>query len=407
MKIYLAIIFLSVNCLWAKRAMVLEEIVAQAIRSNPDLKGVKHLANASQAKIAPAGVVEDGKIVHSFNREFKEISLEQKIPFPGKLGARKRIAKYGHRTLVQFFLAQEQELIFNVKRIYYQIYFIHQAIKIVKENIGILGQFSGLVKARYQTGKGHQTDFVKVNLRLTVLKLKLIELEKDLSNSEADLNFLLGENIDTQWGRPSVKLILFPFNFKKYTMDYLYQLALKNSPVYARHFARVNGAMEEVNLASLNYWPNFTLATKYHVPKENKNHRKDFVTVSVGVTMPFFFWAKQREEKRVAMEKKLSLEAQKISAEKMLIHHIHHGFLQIKEIYRGLKIYGEEIIPQSYQALHSSRASYKVGTVNFLTLMDSEKEHFKNRLAYEENLSHYYQAMAELEKNIGVPRQKW
>ncbi len=91
----------------------------------------------------------------------------------------------------------------------------------------------------------------------------------------------------------------------------------------------------------------------------------------------------------------------------MLSHHIHHVYLSVKEMNDFLKVYRDEILPQSEQALKSSRAGYRVGSVDFLTLMDSEKQHFSNRISFENTLTKYYQAISMLEKNVGLSFSNW
>lgn len=404
------------------KSINLDTLIKKALKRNSNLKSEKHKTMAKKAKISQAGAYKDPYLSYSFsnypvnslksdqyNMTGREISLQQNFSFPGKLTKKENSAKYQYESQKNLYSDKEQELIYQVKEAYFELYFVHKELKITKENILSLRQFNKLVKTKYKTGKANQSQSIKVNLRLTALKLKLITLNKKRSIKEADLNVLIDNEAHNDLGYPSMELPSKSFNFKQFTMHFLYKNALKYNSRYASYKSLIKSAKEDLSYASYDYLPEITLGAKYRNRQATKSDPsgEDFVTATIGLTLPLYFLSKQSEQKKEAKYKKLAAIAKKRSSEKVLSHHIHHILLSVKENYDYLRIYKNEILPQSEQALKSSRTGYKVGSVNFLSLMDTEKQHFSNRVSYEKTLTEYNKAIALLERNIGVSMDKW
>ena len=84
---------------------VIDELVAEALRSNPEIQAAKREREAAEQRIAPAGALDDPMLEAGvisvpidsfrFNREdmtMKMIGLSQRLPYPGKRGLRQDVA---------------------------------------------------------------------------------------------------------------------------------------------------------------------------------------------------------------------------------------------------------------------------------------------------------------------------
>ena len=421
-----SIIFLSLIVITAQstqsKTLVLDELILEAIKKNSSLLQTQYLSDAMKAKIGPASSYPDPKITYNhsnfpvnslasdkFNMTGKEISLEQKISFPGKLTQKKNVAKFSHHASQHAFQEKYQNVIFDVKTAYYDLYYLSRKLSIFEENLNVVRQFKKLIKARYKTGRGSQSQAIKVNLRFIDLKIEIISLKKNIQIKEADLNVLLNREAHVSLGTPPEFLEIQIFNFNKFNMNFLYHLALRNNPEFFKYRSKIQSADAEVAFNSLNHFPDFTFGAKYRFRDATAadSSGNDFISASIGLTLPIFFFSKQKSQKREALARKNAAIAQKIYSEKLLSHHIHHTLLTVKEMSAFLKIYKDEVLPQSNQALNSSRAGYRVGSINFSTLMTSEKQHFSYRTKYEEILSRYFKGIASIEKNVGQSIDQW
>jgi len=76
-------------------------------------------------------------------------------------------------------------------------------------------------------------------------------------------------------------------------------------------------------------------------------------------------------------------------------------FLKTTSDAKLLDIYKNSIIPQSTLALESSISSYRVGSVDFLSILSNQQTVLEYEMKYYEILVDYYKALATLESIAG------
>ncbi len=69
---------------------------------------------------------------------------------------------------------------------------------------------------------------------------------------------------------------------------------------------------------------------------------------------------------------------------------------------RLLRLYEKTIIPQETLTLEATSASYEVGAIDFLSVIDSLIKLVNDELSYYEHLTNYQKALARLEPFVGV-----
>ncbi|MFQ5710114.1 MAG: TolC family protein, partial [bacterium] len=76
-------------------------------------------------------------------------------------------------------------------------------------------------------------------------------------------------------------------------------------------------------------------------------------------------------------------------------------FARLKTAERTVDLYAQQLIPDAERTLQSVLASYQTGTLDFLSLLDSERLLLNFRLAYAKELANYRQQAAALERAVG------
>ena len=67
-----------------------------------------------------------------------------------------------------------------------------------------------------------------------------------------------------------------------------------------------------------------------------------------------------------------------------------------------IELYRQGIVPQATAALDSALSAYEVGTVDFLTLVESALTILNYELRYHEEIRDYYRNLASLEEVLGL-----
>jgi outer membrane protein TolC len=124
--------------------------------------------------------------------------------------------------------------------------------------------------------------------------------------------------------------------------------------------------------------------------------------VSVGVTIPLYFWKKQRPAVAEAASNKAAEQKRLENLTTLLFLKIKDRYLAATTAQKLVSLYGTTIVPQSALSLESAIAGYEVGKVDFLTLLDNVVTLLNYELSYYEQLSNVEKAVAALEPLVGA-----
>ena len=164
----------------------------------------------------------------------------------------------------------------------------------------------------------------------------------------------------------------------------LAELADSGSPDLAADRAMEARSAEALKLAHQGYWPDFTVGYSYEKTGPGFN---DYYMLSLGAKVPLYFWRKQTP----AIEQ-AALEAESARAQ------VRATQLQVLSIYR------DGLIPQAETSQASAMAAYRVGKVDFQTLLSSVLDLQNLRQEYYRSLADHEIAIAKIHQVIGDRR---
>ena len=88
---------------------------------------------------------------------------------------------------------------------------------------------------------------------------------------------------------------------------------------------------------------------------------------------------------------------QKINAENTLMAQTVQVLYDIQESQRKIDLNGNILIPKAEQLVNVSESAYKAGTIDFLSLIDSQRMLLKYNLDYQRYITNNQQKLAQLE----------
>ncbi len=124
--------------------------------------------------------------------------------------------------------------------------------------------------------------------------------------------------------------------------------------------------------------------------------------MKVGFIVPLYFWRKERFGVEEAVSQLREAREEYNNTTLNLTFTLKDKYIAVKTSEKLLDLYSKGIIPQANLSLNSAIASYEVGNVNFLTLLDSITALFNFELAYYTQLTEYEKALARIEEITGV-----
>jgi cobalt-zinc-cadmium efflux system outer membrane protein len=184
----------------------------------------------------------------------------------------------------------------------------------------------------------------------------------------------------------------------RYGLAELKDLALTNYPTLKAQRRKIDREQYGVELAQKEFYPDFSVKVSY----QNRPLLPEMYGVSVGVTIPLYFWKKQRPAVAEAASNKAAEQKRLENLTTLLFLKIKDRYLAATTAQKLVSLYGTTIVPQSALSLESAIAGYEVGKVDFLTLLDNVVTLLNYELSYYEQLSNVEKAVAALEPLVGA-----
>jgi cobalt-zinc-cadmium efflux system outer membrane protein len=395
--------------------LVLDSLVSEALRANPDLAAARSRYQAFEAKVPQAGSWPDPMFKTVFSNlptdswamdqtpmSGIELMFTQKIPFPGKLGLKKDVSRSMARRAEEEYQSAEDFIISELKQNYYRLYMLERSVRITERNKVLLEDFAKIASTRYSVGKGVQHDVLKAQVEVSKMMDKLISLEEMDNTVRAKTNVLLNRELQHPLGETED----LTFRRLDYTEEELQNLAVANNPALKGMGFSVEASRSAYRLARREYLPDFTFSVSYRLREEVRMdpvRGVNFFSASAGINLPLYFWSKQKKK---VEEKELDLESARRkyeSKENGLKFNVSRLFYSLNKYTQEVELYRTAILPQARQSLESAKSGYQVDKVDFLTLVNNQVTLYNYEIAYHQALSSYFMTMAKLEEMVGKP----
>lgn len=389
--------------------LTLETLIAEAERVNPELRAAAQELRAARERIRPAGALPDpminfgqmnvGNIVPftTLGEEgFSEVyvGVAQEFPFYGKRGLREKVAQKEADAELWVFELTRLRLLSDLKVAYYELFYWHHALETLHKDMRLLEQFSQIASALYKVGKGNQADVLRAQTELSRLQDRIEVAEQHKEIAQAQINALLNRPADSPLGRPApVAKAPLPYSF-----DDLTQLAFDNFPLLRRQQEIVESKQYALQLAEKEKYPDFGVVFAYH----NRGALRDYWTIGGTARIPLYFGRKQKHEILEADSRLSAARERNESIRALLQFQVKDQYLAATTSERLLRLFERTIIPQETLTLEATSASYEVGTIDFLSVIDSLIKLVDDELRYYEHLTSYQKALARLEPLVGV-----
>jgi outer membrane protein TolC len=390
---------------------MLDALIQEALENNPSIQSAVRRVDAFRARVPQVkslpdpvlgvgwmGEIRPFSLMRNDPSSFRSITASQKIPFPGKLKLRGRIADREAEAAWWDYENIRRRVVAQVKVAYYDYFYYHQAIEITLKNKDLLEKLSKIAAVRYQVGKGIQQDVLRAQVELSRILQRLTVLEQQEKTAQVRLNTLLNREPEALLPPPA------PFEqaLLTYSLDSLYELARENDTGLGREQRLIERNQFAVNLARKEYYPDFSVAYMY----QNRPLMPEMHGVTFSVNVPVFYKTKQREGVTEATQALISAQRSRENRETTLYFEVKEQYLAAKAADELARLYSQAIVPQSSLALDSALAAYEVGSVDFLTMLDSFIIVLDYEINYYRELTNFQMSLARLEPLAGVELTK-
>jgi cobalt-zinc-cadmium efflux system outer membrane protein len=329
------------------------------------------------------------------------LMIAQQFPWFGTLGLRGQAAEQDVKVALAELAAAQLDVVSNVKRAYYDLYFNERAEKILEENRKLASDFIEIAKVRVQTG-GSQQDFLRAEVVVADLDRELIRIRQGLAEARADLAQQLHVSPESDLRTlPEMPIAGVPTE-----VDRLYRLAVAARPELQGRLAAIARDERAVELARKRYYPNVTVGLSYmDMEKTNATTPKTAsgfpnVGLFVGFNLPVY--RKKLAAGVCEAQARAVADARLYDAERdSTYREIKDLFTQAKAQRDIVGLFRNSIEPKSLLALEAATSDYRTGNVDYVTLITAWREVLQIQLQIAQVEAEIGKAMASLERAVG------
>jgi cobalt-zinc-cadmium efflux system outer membrane protein len=386
----------------------LDDLLREARARNPEIRAAHEKWQAMQARIKPAGTLEDPQIglgvmyaPYPLRNAFKNeraITISQMFEFPGKLGLMSGMARREADMSAADYERVTLKVLTEVKKTYFMLFHLDYDLEVNRENRELMRQFIEIANVKYATGMGLQPDIIKAQTEYSMMFNDSLMLAQERSSMAAMLNALLDRPRDSHV--PVIHEHFDPRHFA-FNLDSLVQMAYLNRPELKNMQAMAEMYRLAGRLARRDYFPDFMLSFTHRKMPEMQNW-----DAMVSFNVPLYFWRKEKLRVQEADANYQMADASLKSMRNMVRAEVESAFYKVEQAGRSVRIFQNTVVPQAEQSLMASRAAYENNKVDFLMLLDSQRTLRDLKLAAHQALADFGTRLAELEFAVGAQLTK-
>ncbi|MEK6479331.1 TolC family protein [Catalinimonas sp. 4WD22] len=408
---FLLFLLISVILSVEVKSQSLSAYMKVAAENNPGLKA-KYQEYLSALERSPqVGALPDPRLSFGYfinpvqtraGDQVARISLEQMLPWFGTLNARKDAATQEAKVRFEEFMQLRNELYFDIKKAYFQLYNIQQDIRLSKENIEILKSYERIATQKYENDLGTMVDILRVQMQIRNERNKLLTLEENLTAQYARLNALLNRTLDATLEIPED----LPSSFGLIDKDSLRAQVLENHPSLSV-LSEESGLLErEARLADLSSRPEIGVGLDYgfmraRTDMEVPDNGMDMIMPMVSLSIPVFnngkYTAARQEVKFRQENNVLATESQ----QNALMATLETAYSDFQIAQNKIKLY-EAQIESTQQAINILNNAYETTNKNFEDVLDFQIQLLEYRIMLNDALTTARIALAKLDELTAV-----
>lgn len=386
---------------------LLRALAAEAAENNPDVHAARREVEAARHRVSPAAALDDpmleAGVVNlpaeslSFRKEdmtMKMIGISQRLPYPGKRALRRDVAE----KEVEASESNLRELVNRVQRDVKTAYFdlgqVDESVRLVEKNRRILEQLLSIAETRYAVGQSSQADVLKAQTQLSKMLDELIKLGRERPMIEAELSRALGRaqgsaSVISQTPRAREVVL---------RLDELREAARQSRPQLLAQQSMIARSAKALELARKDYYPDFDVRFSYGQRDNFQDmRREDMISFTVAINLPV--WRESKRDPKVGEAEAMREQASRMYQARLneIDAMLRREVASAEQSLKSVRLYETGILPQARLAVQASLSAYRVGRVDFMTLLDNQMTVFGYEIGYISNVASQNKALAEIE----------
>jgi outer membrane protein TolC len=390
-------------------ALSVDDAVAAALQSNPDIRAAVRRLSLAQLKTTTAHSLDDPMLMvrdwdtpvakpWDLNQAQLMVSLQQTFLSRQKRDARAKLAEDDAGVAANDLEALRQEISVEVRKLCIGLLRNADEERLQARQSSLLKEAITAALAEYTTGKAPQADVLRAQMAMTRLNAQLIEREEERDNARAQLNALMGrrpeEAIEIAGSYTSPAALP--------SIEELEQAAMEHRPELAALRAQVTKSRDEGKLTRLAMKPDFTVGLGYMLMPTGSLARNAYMG-EVSMNLPRLNRERHEGETKQADAATDVSQAELDARAATVFLEIRQSQIAVLAAQKRVKLYRDTLLPQAEASFKASTAAYQNNRAELMSLIDAQGLLLDIQTATYKASAATDEGMAQLERAIGAP----
>jgi outer membrane protein TolC len=375
---------------------------------NPKAAAARALAQAVGARVPAAGLLPDPEVQLGFmNYELPalrpmatlgmvQLQVMQMLPLGGKLPLSSRIAS--HQAAAERERAADVvwDLRTRAAMAFYDLFAAEQGIEIASGTRRLVQDVARIAQSMYEVGEGNQADVLRAQVEIARMTEEIARMDAMRSAAAAKLNALMD--------RPAASAVdttvLPQFPEEAPTIDSILGMALRSRPMIRAGEEDVAAADAMALRSRRELIPDLVVGVQY-AQRSGEMGAERMGSLMLGASIPVFAGRRQLKWRDEADAMRAMSAADLAYMKADTRGRVGEAIAMLNRARRLADLYMATVLPQAEAAVTSAVAAYRVGRVDFMTVLDNRMTVNRYRQELVTLRAEEGQAWAELEMLAG------
>jgi outer membrane protein TolC len=355
----------------------LGELYAAVVRTNPRIAAASALATAARARIPGTRRPPDPQLQLGFMNYtlpglapmptlgMSQLQLMQMLPLGGKLRRAGFVADAQASATDERARDVAWETRSAAAMAFYDLYAVDGQLDVARETLRLLQDIERTAQSMYRVGEGRQADVLRAEVEIARMAEDTLRMGAMRATMVAKLNALLDRGAEVAIGRAT--LPHFPDTLpSRAALD---SLASTERSMIRAGADEVRAAEASQRLARTEIWPDLQVGVQY-AQRGGEMGTERMGSLMLGASIPLFARDRQlrMREEAAAMTRMAQADLAAMRAEtRGKIGEAYASLMRARSLAR---LYRTTVLPQAEATVASAMSAYRVGTVDFMTLLD-------------------------------------
>ncbi len=328
------------------------------------------------------------------------LSVQQPIFTGFKILDGYKIASYGAEAEENNYLKSKEELIFQVKKSYYDVLKAEQFLKAMQESVNLLEAHINDLNKMYKVGLITKNELLKAKVQLSNIEVTKIKAENIVNIARTAFCNVIGIPLTTDIILKSELDTDFDHKKEQIPIENAVDMALNNRFELKGMDYNLKIGEKLISLAKSGYLPNIILVGNYNYKRPNREYENKFYKswdVSLVAQFNIFDWGSTYYKVANAKHQYMQIEEGKKALKNGIILEVTQACFELKESAKRLQA-SEDAIKQAEENYRVTDEKFKQNMATNTDLLDANTMLTQAKINHINALADYKIMQAKLEK---------